>query len=274
MKKLSLIIILIAVSLNSYADLGNCLVYQVEITLKNNSFVVGYFEIASYDEEAYLDSNGLNKYCSNEGMMQLIWMKIKRENYGPDYRPIDSPKFTLYKNIHYPNNFKRPAGYITQFAVVKEKDVVIIDTNNIKSVSFIGVKQNKRDWLQSEIVVASGIIIDALYLSKPINSYYQAYGGEDPNEYMSGFYVFSYNESLTKNELKQLVENYYNKSFDLSLNSTKYYKNFTTKLSEKEYKFDKNGFSKFIGNKKKVILNLRKELLLKKVVIVRVWDTC
>ena len=276
MKRLILFLVLITLAISSYADLGNSLVYQVQITLKNNSYLIGYFEISSYDEEAYLDSNQLNKYCSNEGMMHLVRIRVQREGYGPDNRPIENSKFTLYKNIHYPKNFKRPEinRYLFQFGVVNEKDVVVIDTNDIKSISFIGVKQNKRDWLQSEIVIAPNNIIDALYLSEPINVYYQAFGGDDPNEYMSGFYVFSYNKNLTEKELKQLTQNYYNKSWDLSLNSTKYYKKFTTKLSEKEYNFDKDGFNKFMEGKKKAIKTLREELLLKKVVIINVWSTC
>jgi len=274
MKKFCALLILTISSLYSFADLGNSLVYQVEIQLKSNSFIVGYFEIGSYDEEAYLDNNGLNKYCSNEGMMQLVRMKIKRDNYGPDNMPIENSKFTLYKNIHYPGNFKRPTTDMPPFGIVNEKDVLIIDTNDIKKISFIGVKQNKRDWLQSELVIATSNIIDALSFSEPTNLYYQAYGGDDPNEYMSGFYVFSYNKNLNEKELKQLVEDYYSRSWDLRLNSTKYYKNFTNKLSEKEYKFDKDGFSKFIKGKKKAILSLRKELLLKNIVIIDVWSTC
>jgi hypothetical protein len=72
MKKLMLsAIITVLTSATLKADLGSCLVYHAAFYLRDGTNFKGCFEVSGYNNEAYLDDNGVNPFCNDKGVLAL-----------------------------------------------------------------------------------------------------------------------------------------------------------------------------------------------------------
>ena len=271
-KLVSSTLFILLIHLTCYADLGHSIVYQIQIELKNNIIVKGYFEDSGY-HVPYLDDNGLNKDCTDKGMANAVRLVVKSGKYYQDQLVDSSRTFILYKNIHYPQHFHSPTASGIQFGIVKQSDVINIDTLDILTIKFISAKTNRRDWLQSELLIASDDIVDMVNSQKYFKSHYLPLivNGEDA---MQGVILFSYDSAIDKEKLKKIISKYHDKIFDFNINYKIYRTIYTTKISEKEYEYDQIGFRKLKLKKEQESREIYEQLNKKNVVLIRVWSTC
>lgn len=220
MYKLIFSILLTAFSFSiAKADLGNALVYYAKFYLKDGSSFKGCFEVYSYDSDAYLDKNGTNEYCSDEGVFTLL----KRiQNQGAHLRDdggiqteTNYNKVPIYKTINYisPRSIKKSENlWEMVYGFVDLDDIVFLDTADIDKVIFWDAKPSERLWLTSEMVIGTKGMIDTVLHQQYWNSIVVDFeaSSEDSLAFgkygaMWGYRLINYNPNNNIEELKRLA---------------------------------------------------------------------
>ena len=187
-----------------YADSGNCVRYQVGITLENGEYVEGLIFHQNFGTKFKFDDISIKKYLidnSTERKVELtIYLKVTELNYPilPDFRP----DCELHFNAVAPDDIKiiNPET-ISNIKLIGFNTCNNCDENNVNSGFYwIGVYPN----VITELTAKE---IDQLK-NKPYGSAYLTY----PNDGTFGFKILSYNTSIKTDDLKVLCNDYLKKS--------------------------------------------------------------
>lgn len=224
MKKLSIIVLLVSYLIgNVSADMGSCVVYYAKFYLKDGTQFKGCFEIAGFDEAAVVDSNGLNKFCTDEAVFELL-KRIQRNgcadciNDGGIQQQEDFGKIAIYKNLRYiqPKPLykkNQPYYFFPTYGFVTEEDIVYVDSSEIEKTIFWEAKYSERDWLLSEIIVNDFSMVDSVNNLKYWTSIVVDLDASNPDslvytnsDAMWGFRLINYSSKNNIVELKRLAQ--------------------------------------------------------------------
>lgn len=122
------------------ADAGGCVVYYAQFSLKTGTEFEGCFEISGYEEDAYLNDQGYNKYCNHKGVFDLLKLRQQEliEFYGISaVEQEGNAGIAIYKRLEYVYpceiNQKTKAN-LQCFGFVLENDIVYIHPNDISKI--------------------------------------------------------------------------------------------------------------------------------------------
>lgn len=204
------------------ADYGNALLYHAKFYLKDGTIFNGCFETAGDWERAYLDKNGKNRYCNDEGILELFKLMQQDEYNHFDQRlknEEEENKVTIYKKMNYisPKPMRsEPRRYAPSYGYVNKSDVIYLDSNDISKMIFWSAEISNRDWVTSEIVFGNQFILDKIKEQQYWNSVLVKKGYENDSlkflndicmgEPDEGFVLYNYNSTINSAELKRLVK--------------------------------------------------------------------
>lgn len=200
MKKLLFTLLIASLTGNIFADVGNCVRYQIGITLKNGEYVEGFFFYQNYGVELMFEDISIKKYlidnCNERKIKLTIYLKVTELNYP-----------TL-------QDFSPDCDY--RFYATAPQDVKNIDTETISTIKLIGFNacndceendvNNGFYWTgvyPNVITELTDKEIDLLK-NKPYGETYLTY----PNEGTFGFIVLSYNQSIKTVDIEVLCNDY------------------------------------------------------------------
>lgn len=188
------------------ADLGSCAIYHAKFYLKDGSIFNGCFQLMGYENEAYLDKNGRNSFCNDDGVLRAFKLTQKKlSNKVPVYKRL----YTFHpKSIFKSNNLFDLPSY--GFAI--KDDTRKIDSSEISNIIFWKAEECKNDWLTSELVLGNQEMIDTLQNKKYWNDIYLDLGGElsdtlvfDSLGTMGGYHLINYSPRNNVEEIKRLA---------------------------------------------------------------------
>jgi hypothetical protein len=220
MKNLLLLsFILLLFSSQLKADMGGCVVYYAQFSLKNGTEFDGCFEISGYEEGAYLNDQGYNKYCSHKGVFDLLKMRQQELNELFGISAVDqdgNAGIAIYKRLEYvyPSQINQKTSANLQcFGFVLENDIVYLHPNDISKIIFKRAENSKREWVTSELIIGSAGMLDTLHRKQYWNSlsvFRQSpepfvIGFESTEDVPVGYDLYNYNPNINVAELKRLV---------------------------------------------------------------------
>ncbi len=277
MKKKSLILLfLLLVSLSAYAEFGSGIIYYANFHLKNGTVFSGGFGVRSETDKAYLDNDGTNRYCNDEGVTMLF-----KEQCG-----------TYFEHVSYPHSafvFKKisivqpiPSGVIEgcDFKVynfILKSDIVILDSNDVQKITF-----SKVDKYESGIYFGGDVVIGANTIKRTIEKerYFNTaffYEWEDGDTLVfnqqkigSGAYFYNYNKNISIDELQQLVRTKYVTKWE-----DEFSKEFAKKHNIKDYyNWPPDLLEKFDREKLKKETELKKYFWKKGILVIESYIGC
>lgn len=186
-----IILVLLLLPTYSLTDVGSCARYKLNIILKNGDSLTCFIQISDYDASI------------KDWQEEKIFKRMK------DYAKNKDNKIVAYKkiqSINYPegNNF-----YQYKYTVVAEKDVEVIDSNQISSINKLDVTPcecgnfTKGDQYKIHFTaqVIEGLSQEEINLlqQKPYNQV----SFTSPESYDTD-YCLNYNKSIDKETLKKI----------------------------------------------------------------------
>ena len=275
MKKKSLIVLfLLLVSLSAYADGATCLVYHANFHLKNGKNVKGLFRVFSYGDKAMLDDQGTNPYCNDEGVTMLF-----KEQCGITYEQVFYPHSAfVFKKI----SVVQPVGtimdcYLPAYDFVLVSDVVIVDSNMVKKITFIKVEGYKNGiYFGHSLLIQTNKIKRTIEKERYFNTtfFYEWEDGDtlvfNQQKIGSGAYFYNYNKNISIDELQQLVRTKYVTKWE-----DEFSKEFAKKNNIKDcYNWPPDLLEKFDREKLKKETELKKYFWKKGILVIESYIGC
>ena len=200
MKRIFFALLITLLTGNIYADAGNCVKYQVGVTLENGEYIEGHFFYSSYGTKFKFEDISIKKYlidnCTDRKEKLTLYLKVTELNYPrlPDF----GPDCEFHFNAVAPDDVKViDLETISDIKLIEFNTCNKCDDNNVNTGFYwIGVYPNV-------ITELTSTEIDLLN-NKPYGSTYLTY----PNDGTFGFKILSYNKSIKTVDLEVLCNDY------------------------------------------------------------------
>ena len=197
------------------ADLGACVVYQAKFYLKDGRVFNGCFEHAGY--ETWLDEEGKNEFCSDEGVFTLFKQLQRQRARGHQNSESNDQKWplTIYKSLEaipLRSVSGKKRSTFQGYGFTTMTDIVLVDSSEIEQLIFWKAEYTEREWLTSQIHKSTKGFMDTLRNKQFWNHTYLdmetdgkdtfLFSDEHP---MYGYHFINYNHQINTKELQRLI---------------------------------------------------------------------
>ena len=269
------------------ADFGNCVIYEGKFYMKNGQVFKGCLTYIGEGEDSILGEDGLNEYCSDKGMLELL-KKIQSEgNFwnwedGGMQGPDDYGKVAIYKEI---KDFSLKAMQNVQqtqtaeavYGFVDEDEILFVDSSDVERIVFQEAYYSDRWWLTTELVVGQSEMMKTIQDQQYWNRLtVDLETGDDTlgfsNEWpIWGIEMINYNAKVNVAELKRLAQ--------LKFEHLTDWKQMEAHVIEK-YGIDNSGEDQYSINRcveegrERYFQELREWFWERGILIIQVWGNC